>query len=54
MEENKRYSTRSGYCQRCACVVCMTSAIYWPNSAGAIVHFWGAFREHGDFLMVFS
>ena len=31
MEENKRLSTRSGYCQRCACVVCMTSAISWPN-----------------------
>ena len=26
MEEKKRLSTRSGYCQHCVCVVCMTSA----------------------------
>ena len=33
MEENKHLLTQSGYCQRClkACVVCMTSAISWPN-----------------------
>ena len=36
MEENKRLSTRSGYCQRCACVVCMTSAISWPNCVFAV------------------
>ena len=41
MEENKRLSTRSGYCQGCACVVCMTSAISWPNcvfAVGSIMH----------------
>ena len=31
MEENKRLSTQSEYCPRCACVGCMTSAISWPN-----------------------
>ena len=31
MEENKHLSKLSGYCQGCACVVCMTSAISWPN-----------------------
>ena len=36
MEENKRLSTRSGYYQRCACVVCMTSAISWPNCIFAV------------------
>ena len=29
-------STRSGYCQRCACVVCMTNAISWPNCVFAV------------------
>ena len=36
MEENKCLSTRSGYCQCCACVVCMTNAIFWPNCIFAI------------------
>ena len=26
-------STRSGCCQRCACVVCMTSAISWTHNS---------------------
>ena len=36
MEENKRLSTRSGYCQGCACVICMTSPISWPNCVFAV------------------
>ena len=36
MEENKRLSTRSGYCQLCTCVVSMTSAISWPNCVFAV------------------
>ena len=41
MEENKRLLTRSGYCQRCACVVCMTSAISWPNCVFAVARILG-------------
>ena len=26
----------SGYCQRCACVVCMTSASCWPNCVSRV------------------
>ena len=26
----------SGYCQRCACVVCMTSASSWPNCVSRV------------------
>ena len=37
MEENKRLSKWSGYCQRCACMVCMTSAISWPNCVFSVV-----------------
>ena len=36
MEENKRLSKRSGYCQGCACVDCMTSAISLPNCVFAV------------------
>ena len=35
-KKTKRLSTRSGYCQRCACAVCMTSAISWPNCVFAV------------------
>ena len=42
MEENKRLSTRSGYWQCCACVVCMTSAISWPNCVFAVARISGS------------
>ena len=49
VEENKRLSTRSGYCQRCTCVVCMTSAISWPNRVFVVANktqFRGIFYFH--------
>ena len=54
MEENKRLSTRSGYCQRCACMVCMTSTISWPNCVLAIARIVYSFTEHIAFHSVIS